>query len=227
MTTPKVPRIDLHVHSEFSPCSLDTSIQRILPVAESRGLEKIAITDHGTESRPRWISNYFSGIERARRETSIDVLTGMEVNIDTDGTLAVHDDILRSLDVVIGAVHHLPIMEVVRKKSIFEEYRTILLRALETSSFMILAHPTALLWNKHIPEDVADDLTSRLRKKGVAVEMNYNHKDPPLEFLRRCVKAGVEITPSSDAHRLSDIGHFDWYEKQLAQLDETVTWIRI
>ena len=222
-----VPRIDLHIHSEFSPCSKDTNVQGIVSMAEARGLEKIAITDHGAVRRPRWLSDYFSEIGRARRSTDIDVLTGMEVNIRPDGTLAVDDDILRNLDIVIGALHSLPIWEIVRKKSILEEYRTVLLRALEVSSFRILAHPTNLLWNKRIPSDMADIIMRRLKEEGVVVEMNYNHRDPSLEFLRRCVNAGVAITPSSDAHRLMDIGHFEWFEQQLAQIKEPVSWIQI
>lgn len=222
-----VPRIDLHIHSEFSPCSSDTNVQGIVTMAEARGLEKVAITDHGTVRRPPWLSDYLSEVERARRSTHIDVLTGMEVNIHPDGTLAVDDDILQDLDIVIGAVHSLPLFEVVRKRSILEEYRTVLLRALEASSFRILAHPTNLLWNKQIPSDVADTIVGKLKEKGVVVEMNYNHRDPSPEFLRRCVKAGVAITPSSDAHRLMDIGHFEWFEQQLAQIKEAVSWIQV
>jgi len=222
-----VPRIDLHIHSEFSPCSRDTKVQGIVSMAEIKGLKKIAITDHGTVRRPRWLASYFSEIEKARQSTHVEVLTGMEVNILPDGTLAVDRDILRNLDIVIGAVHSLPIWEVVRKRSILEEYRAILLRALEVSSFHILAHPTHLLWNKHIPADVADTIIGKLKEKGVAVEMNYNHRDPSPEFLRRCVEAGLAITPSSDAHRLMDIGHFEWFEEQLAQIKEPVSWIQI
>ena len=222
-----VPRIDLHIHSEFSPCSKDTSVQRIISMAEARGLEKIAITDHGVVRRPPWLSTYFSEIEKVRRSTHVDILTGMEVNIHPDGTLAVDSDILRSLDIVIGAVHSLPILGVARKKSILEEYRAILLKALEASNFHILAHPTNLLWNKHVPSDAANTIIDKLKERGVAVEMNYHHRDPSPEFLRRCVEAGVAIAPSSDAHRLMEIGHFEWFEQQLAQIKAPIIWIRI
>jgi len=224
-----VPRIDLHIHSEFSPCSRDTNVQDIVSMAEARGLRKIAITDHGVVRRPPWLPNYFSEIERARRSTHIDILTGIEVDIRPDGTLVVDKDILQNLDVVIGALHSLPLWGVVRKKSILEECRAILLKALEVSSFHILAHPTylPLLWSRKIPLDLADVIVGGLKKRGVAVEMNYNHRDPTPEFLRRCVKAGVTITPSSDAHRLMDIGHFEWFEQQLAQIKEPISWMQI
>ena len=53
---PMVPKIDLHVHSQFSPCSKDTTIESIVSVAEEKKLEKIAITDHGKVEKPQWCS---------------------------------------------------------------------------------------------------------------------------------------------------------------------------
>jgi putative hydrolase len=226
-----VPRIDLHTHSEFSPCSHDTSVQKIVATAEARGIEKVAITDHGTTRKPKWLGRYLLEIEKARRETRIDVLTGMEVNIRVDGSLAVGYEILRSLDIIIGAVHMLPIIGAVhtfiRRGSIVDEYVDVLSRALEVSDFHILAHPTNLLWKKHIPPDKADRLIRALKGKGTAIEMNYHHEDPSPEFLKQCVDAGVKITPSSDAHRISDIGHHDWFEQRLVAIDHPVTWIQV
>ena len=115
-----VPRIDLHTHSEFSACSHDTSVQKIVATAEARGIEKIAITDHGTTRKPKWLRSYLLEIEKARRETRIDVLTGMEVNIRVDGSLAVGDEILRNLDIIIGAVHMLPVTSIIRRRSIVD-----------------------------------------------------------------------------------------------------------
>lgn len=227
MNHSKVPKIDLHIHSEFSPCSKDTSIQSIVSVAEAKRLEKIAITDHGKVENPRWLSTYFSEIERARKNTKIDILTGMEVNIRSDGSLTVNNNILRDLDIVIGAIHSLPILEIIRKKSIAEEYLTVLVESLERNQFDILAHPTSLLWNKHITSETADMMIQRIKKKNVAVEMNYHHKDPSFEFLQRCIQSGVTITPSSDAHRLSEIGHYEWFEDQISKINEPIRWIQI
>lgn len=227
LTMLMVPRIDLHTHSEFSPCSHDTSVQKIVSTAEARGIEKVAITDHGTTHRPKWLRNYLLEVEKARRETRIDVLTGMEVNIRADGSLAVGDEVLRGLDIIIGAVHMLPVTRIIRRGSIVDEYIDVLSRALEVSNFHILAHPTNLLWKKHIPPDKADLLIRGVKKKGIAVEMNYHHEDPSPEFLKRCVDAGVTITPSSDAHRISDIGHYDWFQQRLVDIGRPVTWIQI
>jgi len=222
-----VPKIDLHIHSEFSPCSRGTTVQEIASVAEAKGLEKIAITDHARVKRPSWLSAYFSEIERARGRTHIDILTGVETNIHADGTLAVDKDILGNLDIVIGALHTLPILEMLRKRSILEEYVTVLLKSLEVANFQILAHPTNILWNKRIPSEAAELIIRKLKEKNVAVEMNYHHKDPSSEFLRSCIEAGVTITPSSDAHQLKEIGHFEWFDQQIAGIKETVSWIKI
>ena len=65
---------------------------------------------------------------------------------------------------------------------------------------------------------------------GIATEMNYHHRDPSPEFLGKCVKAGVRITPSSDAHILTEIGHFEWFEQLIAEIaieKEEISWIKI
>ncbi len=200
-------------------------MQSIVSTAEKKGLEKIAITDHGREKRPKWLSNYFSEIEKARKNTDLEILTGMEVDIRADGRLAVGQDVLRDLDVVIGALHRIPLLDVLRKKSIRLEYQSLVLKALDYNSISFLAHPTSSIWIGRIPSEMSRSIVDKLKERNVAVEMNRSHNDPSEEFLHQSVRAGISITPSSDAHRLKDIGDFGWFENKIASIQETIKWI--
>jgi hypothetical protein len=36
--------------------------------------------------------------------------------------------------------------------------------------------------------------------------------------------AGVKIIPSSDAHKLEEIGHFEWFEKMATEVGKNIAW---
>ena len=82
-----LPRTDIHMHSNYSPCGIDVSIEKDIEVAVERGIELIAITDHGTIPRPQWIDSYFRDI--ATVNPPIILLTGMEVDVNLNGELTV------------------------------------------------------------------------------------------------------------------------------------------
>ena len=103
-------RGDLHIHSNFSDGV--SSIESIVRRAKALGYEYIAITDHSKslkiargldESRLKEQINIIKKINNKIK--GIRVLTGIEVDILTDGTLDFSDDILKELDVVIASVH--------------------------------------------------------------------------------------------------------------------------
>ena len=222
-----MPRIDLHIHSQFSPCSKNTTIESIVSVAEEKGLKKIAITDHGRVSRPEWLPKYFHEIDRVRKKTNLDVLTGIEVDIKPKGKLAVDASTLRDLDVVIAALHWIPILKILRKRSIRSQYENMILEALDANHFHILAHPTGLLWTRGISSETFDKIIDRLKKEKVSVEINHHHNDPSTTLLERCVKMGLSLTPSSDAHRLEEIGDLTWFERKIASIRDPIRWIEI
>jgi histidinol phosphatase-like PHP family hydrolase len=212
-----IPKIDLHIHSEFSFDSQDTTIEGIISIAEAKGLEKIAITDHGSARKPPWFEQYLSKIEKARKHTYIDVFTGMEVSIKFDGYFVVDNALLNDLDVVIGAVHHFPSRNL-------EEYVAVQVKAMEVNDFDILAHPTDR-FKTGAPSNSEDRIIQKLKEEDIATEMNYHHRCPSPNFLQKCVNNGVKITPSSDAHRLTEIGHFEWFEQVTAEIKGEISWI--
>jgi len=215
-----MPKIDYHIHSEFSRCSEDTTIEGIISVAEPKGLERIAVTDHGYAERLPWFREYLSKMEKARKSTRIDVLTGLEATIEPAGNLAVDHSILDNLDIVIAGLHSLP------ESSRIEDYVEIQVKALEINDFHILAHPTDL-FNQNTPKNLSDRIVRKLKEHSIATEMNYHHRCPSPVFIRDCVEAGIRLAPSSDAHRLDEIGHFEWFEKLITGIDQEISWIEI
>ena len=99
---------DLHAHSEWSDGT--TSIELMVDSARRLGHEYLAITDHS----PRLTIARGLSAERLTEQLDvvrglsgdgIRVLTGIEVDINDDGTLDQTDELLGQLDVVVASVH--------------------------------------------------------------------------------------------------------------------------
>ena len=102
---------DLHAHSEWSDGT--TSIELMVDSARRLGHEYLALTDHS----PRL--TVARGLSAERLEEQLEVvagldeaagkdfrlLTGIEVDINDDGSLDQTDDLLGRLDVVVASVH--------------------------------------------------------------------------------------------------------------------------
>jgi len=232
-----IPKTDYHTHSEFSECSSDTSIEKNVVRARSVGLERIAITDHGLVYRPEWIRSYFQKIEEVRKWNGIDILTGMECDIDSEGQPVVSSEVLDDFDVIIGALHGLPSYKpsgerftyLPPEERVLEEYRGKVLSALSSGWMKILAHPTDVGWGKIlIPDHIQEEVASALSRSNVAVEINFHHRDPSISMLDKCVSHGVLLTPVSDAHSLSEIGRFEWHRSIVAKLrTHHILWLTI
>jgi len=222
-----IPRIDLHVHSQFSPCANDVSVERDAEVAVARGLRVIAVTDHGTVPHPDWFERYLRELERVREVFGdrLTILSGMEVDIVEGGELAVSRELLRRLDVVVASLHSVP-----SGVSVDEYWRRSLLSAVESGLVTVLGHPTDVGWRKvRPPTEYALEVLDAARAHGVAVELNYHHRDPEPWFLRLAVERGVPLVATSDAHSLSEIGNLWWHRRALESLGlspAAVNWLR-
>ena len=219
----KPPLTDLHLHSQFSPCAENVTVEEDVKVALNKGLRVIAVTDHGTTRKPSWFKNYMREVQKVRdyySSQSIVVLTGMEVDVLEDGSLAVSDDILKKLDIIVASLHRL-------REYTPEEWRKRLVRALYSNYIKVLGHSTDVGWRKlKIPEEYVLEVLDIVKEQNIAVEVNYHHKDPLKYFLKLCIKRGVFLTPTSDAHNLSEIGHLDWHLKYIASLGlGNVKWL--
>jgi DNA polymerase (family 10) len=197
---------DLHAHTDASDGH--ETLAQLAAAARARGLEYVAITDHS-----RYLGA-LHGLDAARLARQIDaidalnarlrglvLLKGAEVDILEDGGLALPDDLLRRLDVVVVAVHSQFGLSAARQT-------TRILRALERPCVTILAHPTGRLLGERAPYalDFAQILRAA-RARPCYLELNAQPTRLDLDDVL-CLAAreqGVLVSINSDAHSGSDL----------------------
>lgn len=194
-------------------------MERVLEEAQSRGLEAVAVTDHGPglsvgAEAPKFL-HLLREVRRMREENGFEILAGVESNITPDGALDLGKEVLEKLDLVTAGVHYLDSKDC---KTQAVEYLRAVRGALR--SFRILVHP--LYYNKSllpwIPREEVEEFTEELAEAGVAVELNSKYHAPDKEFLRECLRRGVKLSIGTDAHHAQEIGAVDWQLSLLRRL---------
>ena len=211
----KLPRLvpygklkgDLQVQTNWSDGKY--AIEEMAEAARSRGLEYIAITDHGIElamtglDGKRLLEQRKAIQKINRRIPGIEILAGVEANILVDGTIDIEDEVLSKLDVVGAAVHtHLHLSKA--------EMTERICRALRNPHVDILFHPTGRLLMKRDPYEIDIDEVIRVaRETGTLLEVDAleDRLDLKDEHVRAAVEGGVKLVVDSDAHAPR---HFDY-----------------
>jgi putative hydrolase len=215
---------DFHIHSEFSADSR-SPLEQIVEEAETKGLDAIAITDHGPELSvgidPRQIRAYFEKIQRLRESAPLKVLIGMEINIvDDRGNVDLDPAWLARLELPVFSVHYTPSASSTEEKArLYVQMVRLCLERIR-SRVSVLAHPffvyRPLL--RHIPREDVEEILELMADRGVAAEINVRYRTPPDELLGLCLHKGVKMSIGSDAHSLSEVGDVRWAMRRLARL---------
>lgn len=205
-------RGDLHSHSEWSDGG--SPIEEMASVARELGHEYLALTDHS----PRLtVANGLSP-ERLRRQLDVvaelneklapfRILTGIEVDINEDGSLDQEPDLLERLDVVVASVHS-------KLRTPSDEMTRRMVTAIANPHTDVLGHCTGRLVAGERgtrPESEFDPeiVFEACRQFDVALEINsrWERLDPPKRLLRLAVEAGCLFSIDTDAHAP---GQLDW-----------------
>ncbi|HEY6608386.1 MAG TPA: PHP domain-containing protein [Candidatus Limnocylindria bacterium] len=197
-------RGDLHVHTEASDGG--SSIREMAETASALGHEYIVITDHSPRLtvanglEPDRLRAQLAEIAALNRELApFRILTGIEVDINEDGTLDQEPDLLAQLDVVVGSVH----------SALRSEERPMTVRmvtALANPHLDVLGHCTGRMATgkrKRPPSTFdADIVFAAAARFDKAIEINSRPErlDPPKPLLRLAVEAGCRVAIDSDAH---------------------------
>jgi DNA polymerase (family 10) len=204
-------RGNLHAHSDWSDGT--RTIREMADEARRRGYAYLAITDHsfglavaGGLDADRLIRQIDEIAALNEELDDLVLLAGIECDITTDGELELPNDVLRRLDVVIGAIHRnfrLPREQQTRR----------MLRALENPWLTFLAHPTGRLLTRREGYDI--DLDAVLRaaaERGVMIEINANPWRLDLDDVhaRRAHELGIRIPVNTDAHSFADFDNIRW-----------------
>jgi putative hydrolase len=194
--------VDFHSHSLFSKCGLHTIVEMLIE-AKARGLEALAITDHGPGLKGGPPTTFWDRLFDPVH--GIRLLKGLECNIIADdGTIDFPQQMLKYADIVLLGLHpHLPAGKP-------REHNTaLLMRALVKNPFVdIVTHPEDLQY----PLDFKT-LAAFAKERGLVLECNnskvLNHRVPPermVELLDACKRAGCRVAVDSDAHALGEVG---------------------
>lgn len=210
-------RGDCHAHSDWSDGG--SSIREMALTARAIGHEYLVLTDHSPRLKVA------RGLSAERLEQQLDVvaelneelagaeetpfrvLTGIEVDINEDGTLDQRPSLLARLDLVVASVHS-------KLRMPAEEMTARMVAAIANPHTDVLGHCTGRLVSgergtRPPSEFDAEIVFAACEKFDVAVEINSRPErlDPPKRLLRLAVEAGCLFTIDTDAHAP---GQLDW-----------------
>ncbi|MHC5252126.1 DNA polymerase/3'-5' exonuclease PolX [Listeria kieliensis] len=201
-------RGDLHMHTTWSDGAY--SIEEMIQANIQKGYDYMVITDHGKFLRvanglnEERLQKQQAEIRRiAEKYPEIDVYSGVEMDILTDGTLDFSDETLEQLDFVIASIHS-------GFNQSEQEIMARLKTAAENPHVRLIAHPTGRVIGRREPYAVnVSELIRLASETGTALELNANPErlDLKAEHLEMATKAGVKIAINTDAH---DTRHLDF-----------------
>ena len=196
-------RGDCHTHSDWSDGG--SSILEMAEAARTLGHEYVTLTDHS----PRLTVARGLSAERLRQQLEeverlnlglapFRILTGIEVDINEDGSLDQEDGLLDGLDIVVASVHS-------KLRMPREQMTERMTTAVANPFTNVLGHCTGrIVVGRGRPESEfdAEAVFAACRRFDVAVEINSRPErlDPPKRLLRLAVEAGCRFAIDTDAH---------------------------
>lgn len=224
-------RGDLHEHSDWSDGG--SPIEEMAVTAIEIGHEYMALTDHS----PRLTVANGLTVERLEKQLGIvnnlnahlagfTLLSGIECDINVDGTLDQTDELLGRLDVVVASVHSelrapAPTMTARMLTAIGNPYTDIIGHC---TGRLVASGPAAGGRRgrpNSRPESQfdAEQVFAACASAGVAVEINSRPErlDPPRRLLKMAVDAGCLFSIDTDAHAP---GQLDWQAYGCARAEE-------
>ena len=192
---------DLHGHSTWSDGG--SSIEEMVIKARELGYEYIAITDHsqglkiaGGLNRDKLKLKRGEIFRLDKKYKDIKILFGTEVDIDSSGNLDYPDDVLRDMDIVIGAIH-------AGFKQSKDAITKRIIKACENKYVHIVAHPTGRLWGSRDAYDIDfQEVFKAARDTNTALEINSFPQRLDLNDInaRMAKDSRVKIAINTDAH---------------------------
>jgi DNA polymerase (family X) len=200
-------RGDLHAHSVWSDGR--DSITTMVHAARALGYEYLAITDHSPSARASRVLT-LERLERQRAEIAevreavpgITLLHGIEVDIQSNGTLDVPDEVLETLDIVLASLHeshgHAP-------ERLLHRY----LEACRHPLINVITHPANRSPGRTAGHLIDfDRLFEVAALTGTALEIDGapGHLDLDAPLAERAAAAGAPIVVDSDCHMSERLG---------------------
>ncbi|MBA3945366.1 MAG: DNA polymerase/3'-5' exonuclease PolX [Herpetosiphonaceae bacterium] len=201
---------DMHMHTAWSDGT--GTIAERAETCIARGYHYAVITDHSAymgmvqgldaaRLRAQRVEIDAVNAELQRRGTDFHLLQGSEVDILPDGSLALPDDVLASLDWVVASLH-------VSLKQEREVVTARLLQAIYNPHVDCIGHPTGRLLLKRAGADLdMEAVLEAAAETGTVLEIDgaYERLDLDAEVVKRAVDRGIKLAIDSDAHADGDL----------------------
>jgi len=191
---------DLQMHTDYSDGR--NTVEEMAEKAEELGYEYILVTDHGHSLQiasgvdEEELEEQREEIDEVNQEFDVEVLQGVEANIDDNGELDISKEKLEELDLVVAALHNK-----------IENPTESIVKALKEYPVDILAHPLNRKVSSREPLDVdLDKIVEVAAEENVALEINS--QPARLDLPWRDVKEyrdKVDYVVSTDAHSPSEL----------------------
>jgi len=206
---------ECHCHSNWSDGT--ETIEGLAKIARKIGYEYLIITDHASPLGiihgldEKQILKQMAEIDRVNKKIKgIKVLKGIEVDIKSDGSLFIKDEVLSKLDFVLGAVHF-------GFKMDRDKMTQRIIKAIENPNVDAIAHPTGRVINKRPGYKIDfEQILKKAKGNKTALEINAHASRLDLKDtnIRLAKEAGVKMTIGTDVHNTD---YFKMMELGVAQ----------
>ncbi|MCX7011435.1 MAG: PHP domain-containing protein [Candidatus Sumerlaeota bacterium] len=207
-------KIDLHTHTLNSKCGQHTLLE-VLNIARGRGMELIAITDHGPAQGGTVRGTFFQDARVPHEFDGVRLLKGLEANVlDADG----HDDVPRSLleriDILLAGLH-----PSFGGKGLEDNTRAVLNILESGPAFDMISHPDIRAYPLNL-----ERVVPAAADKGVILEINdanlvlgKTDLEKMRELLALGAKHGALFAVNSDGHTWAEFGRDDSTRRALRE----------
>ena len=201
-------RGDLHMHTTATDG--EDTLADMVRAAIGRGLDYIAITDHGQRvtmarglDRTRLLRQW-EEIDRLNESLAADgpppitVLKGIEVDMLEKGGLDLPDEVLARADWVVASLHY-------GQQQPRDRITARIIEAIENPFVRVIGHPTGRLINRRPAYDVdINAVIQAAARTGTFLEINANPWRLDLDDRHAAAarQAGVPVVISTDAHSI-------------------------
>ncbi|MFZ2202617.1 MAG: PHP domain-containing protein [Microgenomates group bacterium] len=211
-------RGDFHLHSDFdfeSSHDLGRSkLSEYLDQARNLNYDYLGVSDHNPkrdlstsdkkkiiEARKKYLITQYREYEKRVKTGVPKLFIGLEIDIRSDGELALEDELLAGLDYAIVSVHNAFDLSK-------EENTNRLIKALGHPKAVILGHPTARKLNERPGIDVDWEKVinfCRTNSKVLEVNATPDRLDLPDDLVKMAVRGGVKVIIDTDSHEVANM----------------------
>jgi DNA polymerase (family 10) len=192
-------RGDLHTHTDWSDGK--QSIEEMLEAAAAFGHDYYAVADHATGPgivggvglSDEELLEQVEEVRDAAEGVDVEVFTGVEANLDTEGGLNVGDDALDELDVVVASPH----------AALDGDGTDRIVAAIEHPETNVVGHPTGRTLNQRPGMSLDFETVGKAAAEhDVALEINSypSRLDLRGAAVKTVIEEGATVAIDTDAH---------------------------